>query len=95
MYKFFAKIVVGVQEQIQVNIYLNESTFDNHPELIDEIREYAGKNSNTIQSVKLFADFDLTTSPHKRIFKKIEEGLGIEEYEFVELIKIKKEINRL
>ncbi|MBA4198227.1 MAG: hypothetical protein C0459_11805 [Chitinophaga sp.] len=92
---YLQKIIAGVNAQIEVNIYLNESTFDNHPELIDEIREYAGKNSNTIQSVKLFADFDLTTSPHKRIFKKIEEGLGIEAYEFVEQLKIKKEINRL
>ena len=58
-------------------------------------KQYAELNRKSIHSVKLFGDFDNTTSPHKNILKKIEEGKGLEAYAFVERIKILKELSKI
>jgi hypothetical protein len=91
---YLQTIVELVKEFFPINIYINGATFINK-ENINEIYRYAELNKNCIHSIKHFGDFDNTTSPHKSILKKIEEGKGLSAYAFVERIKILKEINKV
>ena len=91
---YLQTIVALVKGIFEINIYVNEATFVNK-EKIKEIKQYAELNRKSIHSVKLFGDFDNTTSPHKNILKKIEEGKGLEAYAFVERIKILKELSKI
>jgi hypothetical protein len=91
---YLQTIVELVKGNFEINIYINEATFINK-ENIREIYQYAQLHKDTIHSVKAFGDFDNTTSPHKNILKKIEEGKGLGAYAFVERIKILKEIEKV
>ncbi len=93
--KFLQKIVDLINGVFEVNIFINQSTFQNHLHLIDELKAFATTKKNKINAVKLFGDFDITTAPHKNILRYIEEGSGMEAYKFVEKIKILKEISKI
>ena len=84
-----------IHNQFKINLYLNEFTFQNNKELIEEVVVYSKDKKNNINAIKFFGDFDLTTSPHKKILSYIAQGRGMEAYKYIELIKIKKEINKL
>lgn len=91
---FLKRIVDALNGMFTINIYINKETFQNHTHLIEEINKYAHLNREQL-NVKAFGDFDVTTSPHKNILKKIEEGRGMDAYAFVEKIKITKELSNL
>jgi len=92
---YMQKMVNIIQGHCKINLYLNEFTFQNNKELIDEILVYSKDKKNNINAVKFFGDYDLTASPHKKILSYIAQGRGMEAYKFVERIKIIKEINKL
>jgi cellulose biosynthesis protein BcsQ len=92
---YLEKITAIVKEAFEVNIYINQSSFVGTPELIEELKVFGGDKENNINAIKLFGDFDITTAPHKSILQKIGEGKGIEAYQFVEKIKIQKELSKL
>jgi hypothetical protein len=79
----------------EINLYLNESTFFGAPELITELKTFASAKNSGIHSVKLFGDFDISTAPHKSILVRISEGKGLEAYQFIERIKIQKELSKI
>lgn len=91
---YLNRVVQLSNNEFQINLYINEATFINKDK-IDELLVYADLNNESIQSVKRFGDFDNTTSPHKSILKKIEEGKSLGAYAFVERIKILKEIAKV
>ena len=93
--KYLQKIVDLVNGYFEVNIYANEGTFQNHPHLIEELKNYAAIDKDRIITVKEFADFDTTTIVHKNILQIIEEGKGIDAYQFIQRIKILKEIEKV
>jgi len=90
---YLQQIVKMVQALFEVNILLNAFTFQNHPELIEEVKVYSKKH--TINTIKLVGDFDINASPVINIMNKITKGQGLESYAFIERIKILKEINKL
>lgn len=81
--------------QFEVNIYANEYSFLNFPDLINELQLYTALKKDKIKAIKFFGDFDITTSPHKKILSYVQQGLGMEVYTFIERIKINKELNKL
>ena len=91
---YLQTIVELVKGSFEINVYVNEATFVNK-ENIREVYQYAGMNEGFIHSVKRFGDFDNTTSPHKNILKKVEEGKGLSAYAYVERINILREINKV
>lgn len=91
---YLQHIIELVKENFEVNLYINQATFINKDK-IEELLIYAQIYKDCISEVKLFGDFDNTTAPHKSILKKIEEGLGMSAYVFVERIKILKEIAKV
>lgn len=92
---YMQKIVDLIDGHFELNIYINQSTFANHANLIDELKQFAALKQHKVTAVKLFGDFDVTTSPHKNILRMIEEGKGIAAYHFIEKIKILKELSKL
>lgn len=86
-----AEIVKGA---LEINLYINEATFINKDK-IGELTSFAELNNDIINETRLFGDFDNTTSPHKNILKKIEDGESLKSYAFVERIKILKEIAKV
>lgn len=93
--RYLQKIVERLDGQFEVNIYVNEYTFSNHPNLITELKIYAGERTGKINAIKCFGDFDPTTSPHKKILSYVQQGLGMEAYKFIEKIKIQQELSRI
>lgn len=92
---YLKKLVELVDGQLPITIYINEFSFLNHPQLIDEVKNFALVKKNKITSVKPFGDFDPTTSTDKAILGNIENGLGLQGFKFVQRIKILKELAKL
>lgn len=93
--RYLQKIVEELDGQFEVNIYVNEYTFSNHSNLITELKLYAEQCAEKITAVKLFGNFDPTTSPHKKILSYIQQGLGMEAYKYIEKIKIQQELSKI
>jgi cellulose biosynthesis protein BcsQ len=93
--KYLQKVTDLINGIFEVNIYINQSTFLNHPHLIEELKIFASIKKNKINALKLFGDFDSTTAPHKNILRSIEKGKGMDAYVFVEKIKIQKELAKI
>jgi hypothetical protein len=93
--KYLQKIVDIINGYFELNIYINQSSFENHPHLVEEIKAFAKLKSNKVTTIKYFGDFDVTTSPHKNILNIIEKGKGLDAYVFVEKIKILKELSKI
>lgn len=93
--QYLQKIVELNKGIFDVNLYLNESTFAGMPQLIDELLAFSQAEENRVRTVKRYGDFDSTTAPHKSILQKISEGKGMEAYQFIERIKIQKEIAKI
>lgn len=91
---YLQRITDLVKGALEATLYINEATFINKDK-IKELTAFADLNRNLISRVKLFGDFDSTTSPHKNILKKMEGGEGLKSYVFVERIKILKEIAKV
>jgi hypothetical protein len=92
---YLQKVAELIDGNFEINICINQSTFGNHPHLVEELFSYAAIKKNKITAAKLFGDFDITTAPHKNILNIIEKGRGMEAYSFVEKIKILKEISKI
>lgn len=92
---YLQKIVKLNNGVFEVNLYVNESTFSGTPGLINELKTFAAVNENHINAIKLYGDFDITTAPHKSILQKISEGKGMEAFQFIEKIKILKELSKI
>lgn len=92
---YLQKIVAVAGGVFEINIYINLSTFTNHAMLVAELKTFGADAGNHIHAVKEFGDFDITTAPHKNILRKVEKGLGLEAYLFIEKIKINKELSKL
>ncbi|MEP7277416.1 MAG: hypothetical protein ABI813_02125 [Bacteroidota bacterium] len=93
--RYLQRLSALLAGQFEVNIYINESTFSNYPLLIEEIKMFAKTNQPKISDVKLFGDFDNTTSPHKNILRNVEQGRGMEAFAFIEKIKILNELSKI
>lgn len=93
--RYLENICSLVNGAFETNIFINQTTFSNHPGLIAELNAFAALEENHIHSIKLFGDFDSSTAPHKNILRKIELGQGMASYAFVEKIKINKELAKL
>ena len=91
---YLQKMVDLLSGSFEVNIYINESTFINHPHLIAEIIAFANDSGN-VKQVKRFGNFDITTAPHKNILHYIEQGRGMEAYQFIEKIIIQKDLSKI
>ncbi len=79
----------------ELNMYINESTFTGSSHLIDELIHFGAVAENQVNDIKLYGDFDITTAPHKSILQKISEGKGLEAYQFIERIKMQKELSKI
>jgi hypothetical protein len=92
---YLSKVANLVDGRFPVIMQINEGTFTSHPYLIGELERFAGENGNNISGVGYFGDFDANTAPHSNILKIISQGLGMEAYQFVERIKIKRELAKI
>jgi hypothetical protein len=79
----------------ETNVYINESTFAGTPQLIRELTAFGTAEANHVKAIKSYGDFDITTSPHRSILQKISEGKGLEAFQFVEKIKMQKELSKI
>ena len=93
--QYLQKIVLLNRGVFETNIYINESTFTGTPQLIEELTTFGSVAENHINAIRFFGDFDSTTAPHRSILQKISEGKGMEAYEFIEKIKMQKELSKL
>ena len=92
---YLQKIALLNRGVFETNIYINESTFAGTPQLIKELTVFGASGENCINAIRLYGDFDITTAPHRSILQKISEGKGIEAYEFIEKIKMQKELSKV
>lgn len=92
---YLQKITLLNKGFFKVNLYINESTFAGTPQLIKELTVFGASGENYINAIRLYGDFDITTAPHRSILQKISEGKGIEAYQFVEKIKMQKELSKI
>lgn len=90
--QYLQRITLLNKDLFEVNLYINESTFAGTPGLIKELMAF-GKNH--VSTIRQYGDFDITTAPHRSILQKISEGRGIEAYEFIEKIKMQKEVSKI
>lgn len=93
--RYLQRLSALIAGRFEINIYINQSTFTNHPLLVEEIKLFANGNKHEIYDVRFFGDFDNTTSPHKNILRSIEQGRGMEAFAFIEKIKILKELSKI
>lgn len=92
---YLQKITLLNKGTFEVSVYINEGTFAGTPQLIDELVTFGEAKENHVTGIRLYGDFDSTTAPHRSILQKISEGKGIEAYEFIEKIKMQKELSKL
>lgn len=92
---YLQKIALLTKGLFEVNVYVNESTFAGTPQLIKELTAFGAAEENHISAIRLYGDFDITTAPHRSILQKISEGKGLEAYEFIEKIKVQKELSKI
>ncbi|WP_346239616.1 hypothetical protein ABDK00_018185 [Niabella insulamsoli] len=93
--QYLQKIVLLNKGVFEINLYPNENSFTATPQLLEELAAFQAVKGNKINTLKPFGDFDSTTAPHKNILQKISEGKGLEAYQFIEKIKIQKEISKI
>jgi len=92
---YLRKITTLIKGLFEVNLYINENAFAGTPGLITELMAFSEANENHISAIKLYGDFDITTAPHRSILQKISEGKGLEAFQFIEKIKILKELSKI
>ena len=92
---YLQKIALLNKGLFELNIYINENTFSGTPGLIDELMAFRSDDASHINTIKLYGDFDVTTAPHRSILQKISEGKGLEAYQFIEKIKMLKELSKI
>ncbi|GAB3416349.1 hypothetical protein [Niabella aquatica] len=92
---YLQKIALLNRGVFETNIYINESTFAGTPQLIKELTVFGASGENYINAIRLYGDFDITTAPHRSILQKVSEGKGMEAYQFVEKIKMQKELSKI
>ncbi len=93
--QYLQKIVLLNRGVFETNIYINESTFAGTPQLVKELMTFGASGEKYINAIRLYGDFDITTAPHRSILQKISEGKGLEAYEFIEKIKMQKELSKI
>lgn len=92
---YLQKIVLLNRDFFEVNLYMNENSFAGTPGLIKELMAFGAAKENNVSAVKLYGDFDITTAPHRSILQKISEGKGMEAFQFIEKIKMLKELSKI
>lgn len=93
--QYLQKVVLLNKGLFEVNLYINESTFSGTPGLIKELTALGSDGAKHVNAIKLYGDFDITTAPHRSILQKISEGNGLEAFQFIEKIKVQKELSKL
>lgn len=92
---YLSSMAVALKDFFDIHILINEHSFFNYSNLVDELHTYATNSNGSIHSVQRFGDFDTTTLPHKNILKAIEKGVGMSAFGLIERLKILKELKKL
>lgn len=73
-------------------VHPNENTFFGFNHLLEEIKEYCSKNQLVYRP---FGDIDTQTDTGNQIIKYVQNGIGLEDYDLLEQMKIESEFEKI
>ena len=74
--EFTREVAESLKGLFDVNIWLNEYSFNNYESLIDEIKQYAELNKDIIASIKTFGNIETDRSSGQNIIQSVKSGRG-------------------
>lgn len=90
------EVITQLQGKFEVHIYLNEYTFQNNPELIDEVKQYAETKKELVKEVKPFGNIAVDRMSGQNIMDNVREGKGFSEYSgFATKTIMKRELQKV
>ena len=96
---YMKKIVDLTKGLFEVNIWVNEHTFYQQLNLIDEIKEYQkvvnDEVPGSIAEVRLFGGFDLKSTVTSKIINNLALGIPFKEFDFLSKMKLESEFLKL
>lgn len=92
---YMNEIVNILKGQFEIVLFINENTFENQKELIEEIKNYAQLKKGFIKTIKYFGGMDISSNPIRRIMGFMNQGLGLDAYPHIERLNINKELAKL
>jgi hypothetical protein len=81
-----------VGENFSMIVHPNEYTFFGFNHLLDEIRNYCTKNQLIYRP---FGDIDTQTDTGNQIIKYVQNGIGLEDYDLLEQMKVESEFEKI
>ena len=94
--EFTREVAESLKGLFDVNIWLNEYSFNNYESLIDEIKQYAELNKDIIASVKAFGNIETDRSSGQNIIQSVKSGRGKDGFVgFATKAVIKRELSKI
>ena len=95
-FKYLKEVTNLVDGKFELNILINDFTFSNYPELIDELKAWAKGTKGKIKDVKQFGAILVDRSSGQKIIDNVKLGLGLQDYtSFTSKTILKRELKRI
>lgn len=93
---YLKKICEIIGGRFDVNMYLNELTFQNYPALVDELIQFARHSGGMVKSVTPFGNIYVDRASGQLITENVRKGVGLSGYHsFASKTIIKREIAKI
>lgn len=93
---YLKKICEIINGRFDVNMYLNELTFQNYPTLVDELMQFARRSGGVVKSVIPFGNIYVDRASGQVITENVRKGVGLSGYHsFASKTIIKREISKI
>ena len=95
-FNYLKDITTLIDGKFDVNVLINDFTFANYPQLIDEIKAWAKEKKGKIKEVKQFGAILVDRSSGQKIIDNVKLGLGLQDYtSFTSKTILKRELKRI
>lgn len=93
---YLSKIAEPLEGKFEVLLFINEFTFQTHPALIDEAKNFASLNNKLIKEARTFGNIAAERSSGQHILEFVRGGKGLNEYKnFAARTIIRKELSKI
>lgn len=95
-FEYLRRITELVRGKFDVYAYINELTFHNYAELVDEVRGFVKSTKGLVRGVRSFGDIHIDRGSGQVITENIKEGKGIKGYNLFHIrLIIKRELEKV
>jgi hypothetical protein len=94
--EYVTKVITALNSRFDAYLFINEFTFNTYPALVNEVKEYATSNNNSITGVKLFGNISIDRHSGQNILEFVKEGKGFGDYSgFATKTIMKRELSKV